>query len=620
MPNLTSPSQLWRALQNDAGLEIRRKRNVPGRDADIEVALKAALGLSGDPSPLEACLDKDAASPPPAISIETFLVALLTSQQGYAGMMRDMLDLLVQAGATRDSRSMGVEFRFDDVSEPLRYTLEAFREAVERVEKVLDSRFELPPSGQLWELREVLMSKGAVPALSSPPADFPAAPALPATGHPVLDAMLEAIAQLVKDFRTLCSGFGATRGAAYHAVSGAGAGADDRVKGQVGAATDYWDVQVANMLQQLASRVIARALDADDLVSALQPQLDRIELRRDWVARTYRELLDSLQLPTWRKRHELFSVWAGSVLLRTARAQAESFHYHVINGVLSFAFGGSRLATYVHGGEQFDIWAELRSALVGSSTKRKKGIQPDFRVLRPAMDTTHNAATRLVLECKHYLAPSISNFSAAAKDYAGSCPTAEVFVVNHGVIDHPALIASVAAQDRIQFLGSVTVENERLSRQLGDALKRALFPMPPLPPAAPRPLAKGAVASIRLRWDGTLADMDLALDIEQADGSIERIDFSSQGDLLHHPYACLERDMREGPGEERIDIGAWHGKRYTLVATNFTGTGELGPEHLACSVTIGSDHTEIPCPPLGTKSEWRIAVIDVVDGGAVLTP
>ena len=127
------------------------------------------------------------------------------------------------------------------------------------------------------------------------------------------------------------------------------------------------------------------------------------------------------------------------------------FHYHVVDGCLSFALGGSRLATYVDNGEPFDVWAELRSALVGTSSKRKKGIQPDFRILRPALATSHPAATHLVLECKHYLAPSVANFSAAARDYAASRPAASVLVANHGPINPAALTAAVTSDLNSRF-------------------------------------------------------------------------------------------------------------------------------------------------------------------------
>jgi hypothetical protein len=627
MTALTSPPQLWHRLQTDAGLEIRRKSGVPGRDADVEISLKEALGLSAHPGPLADWLDLDAAAPVPTMSIERFLVALLTSQRAYAFMMRDLLEMLADAGARRDSGTLDLKFRFDAVSDPVRYTLEEFREVVERVENVLVSRFELPSARQLWDLLPGLRQVGVKTSLASVPAGFPAVPAAPVSGHAALDKVLCDVTGLASEFRALCSKFGATRWAAFQAAPEPGVAPDGegqrKIAGLLGAASNYWDVQALEAVQQIAAQAANGSLDAGGTAAALGPLLAGIEQRQDWVKRTYDDLLDSLQLPSWKKRHELFSVWTGRVLLCTAREHAESFHYHVVDGCLSFAFGGSRLATYVYNGEQFDIWAELRSALVGTSSKRKKGIQPDFRILRPALATSHNAATHLVLECKHYLAPSVANFSAAARDYATSCPAASVLVVNHGPINPAALTAAVTSDlnSRIRFMGGVSAENERQSAQLGNALQRTLFPLPATSrpaPASALPLKSGSLATIVLRWDETLLDMDLLLDIEHADGRVERIDFNEQGDLAQPPFARLEKDVRQGPGEERIDISLWYGQRYRIMARNFSNTGELGPRNLACVINLGITSSELQCPALGDGTEWKIGELIVENGKATL--
>lgn len=635
MDVLTSPSQLWRTLQSDAGLEIRRKNGMPGRDADVEEALKAALGLPIGSKSLAVCLNDDAASHAPQLSIEQFLVALLTSQQGYAAMMRDMLDLLILANASRDGQTLSMQFRFDELSDPIRFTLEAFREKVERIQRVLASRYELLPANRLWslqhELREIAQSKWP----GTRPANFPPMPPSPATGHAELDAALKMITQLVREFRELCRSFAPTRLEASDAVRKQYP--DPREQAQMVvvenaiAATDFWDVTVLETLHQIAQQVDNHSLDASSVVLKLDPLLASIETRQQWVNRAYTELLDILNMPTWRKRHELFSVWTGSVLLRTAQVEADSIHFHAADGVLSFAFGGSRLATYTLNGEQFDIWAELRSFLVGRSIKRKKGIQPDFRVLRPGLDTSHNAATRLVLECKHYLTPSVSNFSQAATDYARSCPTAAIMVVNHGPINDAILMASIGPplQTRIQFIGDATADDERRSSRLSNAIRQALFPPRSVP--QPAPVTNAGLPSLNtstfgpdigaficLRWDENLRDVDLALEIYEPGGTMKRVDYRTQGDLENLPFARLVCDQRQGPGEERIDIGVWYAERYVLIATNFTGTGEFGPGHLDCTVSLHTGTTVLTCPPLNGASVWRIAAIEITNGAAKL--
>ena len=637
MSTLSSPHQLWRKLQADAGLELRRKKGAPGRDADVEDALRLALAVPPKAASLDAWLAADAVSPSPFVTIEQLLVAVLTSQRGYASMMRDILDMLVTADAQHAHNSISAQFRFDQVSDPIRYTLAAFREAVERIENVLASRFELPVARRLWDLRRELGEIAPDNPKDFPP-DFPLVLDPPQTGHTRIDAAIGALTELAAEFRSWCSTFGETRQKAIAAVgrqySNLQDPAQSAIQDRVNASSDFWDVTVLDAVQQIARRIEDGSLAADNATRRLEPLLASIERRQHWITRTFSELLDVLNLPTWRHRHELYSVWVGSVLLRTAKTEADDIRFHPVGGILSFAFGGSRLATYDRDGEQFDVWAELRSALVGSSSKRKKGIQPDFRVLQAGIISSPNVATRLVLECKHYLNPHVSNFAQAAADYSRSCPAASVLVVNHGPADNDALLASVdlALRGRIKFIGDATADNERRSASIYSAIQQTLFPVRPAlavdgaladgPAGASSPnVVAGAAGTIQLRWDDSLADIDLALEVLGRDGSVtQRIDYRSRGDLISPPFARLETDVREGPGEERIEISAWNFDHYALIATNYSKTGELGPGHVDCEVRIGSTSTVLSCPKLGHATEWRIATIEVQDGIAHLFP
>lgn len=188
MAALDSPGALWRRLQSDAGLELRRKGGARGRDADLADALKVSLGFPADGRSLEQCLDADHKLPSPCVTTEAFVVALLTSQQGYAAMMHDLLDLLADANATRDAHTLDIEFRFDSVSEPIRKTLEQFRDSVERIERVLVSRYELPKSDALWALAQTLRQLANYNGLNATTSEFPtAAPQTVTSGHRILD-------------------------------------------------------------------------------------------------------------------------------------------------------------------------------------------------------------------------------------------------------------------------------------------------------------------------------------------------------------------------------------------------------------------------------------------------
>ena len=637
MRQTTSASDLWKQLSSDAGLELRLKGGGPGRDSDVEESLRTALAVPPHATSLATWLAADAALSRPTVSVEQLLVAILTSQQGFAEMMRDILDLLIAAQARRASQSLSIQFRFDDVCDPIRATLEEFREVVERIERVVASRYVLPSSSQLWDLWRVVDEIGARRP-NVYPAGFPTTPPAPETGHHELDDQLKLITELVVEFRSRCLQFGETRQevvAAARELTPEGSRSQmTTIRDQLNASSDYWDVTILYAAESAAEKVLAGSIDANGAAARLAPLLEGIEREDQWITRTAKQLLDILNLPTWRRRHELYSVWVGTRLIRTAEAYADDIRFHPVEGVLSFEFGGSRLATFDWQEAQFDIWAELRSALVGSSAKRKKGIQPDFRVVKAGIGRSTNANTTFVLECKHYLSPKASNFAQAAADYSRSCPNASVLLVNHGPADDRLLHASVAAElrYRISFLGNATAQEERRGQFIGDAIREALFPGSRLRPPAPDILdaqtsgngalhTPGTVASVRLIWDSSLADMDLALEILGPDGdATESVDFRHLGDLTEPPFARLESDVKAGPGEERLDISAWHYSRYTLVATNFSKTGQMTPNNLRCEIRIDQRTTILQCPVPGRGHVWNIAELTIQGGIVNVTP
>ncbi|MCS6515047.1 hypothetical protein, partial [Burkholderia thailandensis] len=135
------------------------------------------------------------------------LIEVLKSQGGFAQMMQDILDVLITAEARQASHKLSVEFKFDEVTDPIKATLEQFREAIHRTQRVLEKRPELPNDNLMWPLSKVLRSfVTAFP--ESPPADFPPVSAITSTGHTGIDAQLACLARPVSDVRWLWRGRG----------------------------------------------------------------------------------------------------------------------------------------------------------------------------------------------------------------------------------------------------------------------------------------------------------------------------------------------------------------------------------------------------------------------------
>ena len=483
MNTIQSAVELWQSLQSDASLELKRSADTPGRDIDVELSVKKAIKdefeIEIGESSLEEWLGSDGGRT--TMSVERLLVAVLQSQKDYAFMMKDLLELLVLANARRDRHTLGIEFKFEGVEDPIRYTLEHFRETVRRAQATLSTRYKVPSVDKLWDLCTVLRNATNSPWNLARTVGFPAVASPQKTGHAKLDQVLSEITQIAREYRELCRSVGNTREEVYAKAKdflGNAPGQDQHVAALLAATPDFPDVSLLTSIENIGDGARGDVHYAAEIASRIDTTLASMPRSRDWVKTAYTELVEQLKLPIWRKRHELFSVWVGSVLLRTARANNESFQFLSADGVLSFAFGGSRLGTYTCDDTQFDIWAELRSPLVGTSAKRTEGIQPDFRVICPSLAAAVGEQTRFVLECKHYLVPSVKNFSDAAQDYAQSCPNAKVMLVNHGPINETATQAPVdpSLQNRIEFLGSITAASEDESNRLSATIALALFP------------------------------------------------------------------------------------------------------------------------------------------------
>lgn len=620
---LTQAVDLWRELQAAGGLELRRK-NEAGRDADLEETLRQRFKVPATALSLETWLQADALLAQPSIRIEELLVAVLEAMQGYSCMMTDILGTLDRAQAQHSGHQLNVEFKFEEIDHPLRYALEAFRATVSKTQRVLASRYEPPTSAEMWQIEAA--ANQFLGRKFARVSGFPTALPLQTTGDAPLDTVLDTIRTLIVAYRQWAAGYGPTRDTAWSAMAPLQAQPDPvsrSIVDRMVPATDFWDITLERELRDIAQAAAVKAVDPTKVSAALYASIANLKSHEVWIDQTIQELLDLLKLPTWQQRYELYSVWVGTRLLASAQSRAQTFHYHVRNHILSFAFGGSHLATYAFDGEQYEILAEKRSQLMGGSKKRTREIQPDFRVVRATLgqvniDADVTSTTQLVLECKHYLTPSTSNFANAASDYARSCPNAAVLLVNHGAANHETLIEKIDAdlRERVQFLGDVQADNDRQKNALSQTICKLLFKTAAgVRTSAGAALPDGVQGRVLLRWTDQLQDVDLSIRAGNAAmNTWHLIDYRNLGQSDATPYARLHRDVQSGPGEECIDIWEWDYGRYIILATNYSAMGALCPNAIECEVTVSGQTYTVQCPQLdATETVWEVGVIDMVD-------
>lgn len=615
---LTSAAAVWAALVGRAGIEERLKDRV-GRDYELADAVRDALAERLQVPLHGRALTEVLASGSPEVSVELLLRCTLTAIQPFAAMMREVLQTLVRADAGASGDALQIRFDFSPPSDSLTQTLAQFRHAVQLTRRALGQvEIQVPPADLVWAISQQLLDVvpdgwrqdegkwgSTEPAVPSPP-----------SGFPPLDALLSAVVDMVNAIRRWLLDIDASgdrdrirRTLEQAAMLQPGAPAEARL--QLGRAChDVADQAVLAAAGAVVRAVQQRRVDPAAIVQRLQPLVAQIPRQQRWIDETYRLLLDVLNLPVWSKRSELYAVWIGCRLLAAIDSgdPALQLQLHAPDGILSFAFGGAKLASYNQGSKRHDLWTELRTPLEhGSNFKvRSEGIQPDYRVV-DADAWNQNDGSVLVLECKHYLDPKPANFVSAADDYARNCRHARVLLANHGRLDETDLLSRtpVSSRARVRYLGNVQATgHDAQVATLESEIHAALFDKAALPAASV------LAASIEISWQLPLGDIDLILVHVDPGGRRSDVGFRSPGSATAAPFAHLLADVRQGPGAETIEIYRWLPGSYEIWVSDYSRSGLMARGVIECTIQLGRNRVKVHYPgPADGSNHWLVATV-----------
>lgn len=188
---------------------------------------------------------------------------------------------------------------------------------------------------------------------------------------------------------------------------------------------------VANIFQNVLSKKEAEEV-AERLVNDLKNYFkDAKEDKIDILQTAIANLTEILNLPFWKRRHELYAAWVSTQIVEAL--QDRDVEFQVIDNKLSFSQRDSHIATCTGLCPPLEIWSELRTnakKLIGNG--RKKVIQLDYTLAVPSATEQDNTA--VVIECKQYEKPNIKNFRDAVIDYANGKPQAGIMLVGYGNI------------------------------------------------------------------------------------------------------------------------------------------------------------------------------------------
>jgi hypothetical protein len=638
-------ASLWRALQRYGDIEPA------ARDIEFIPAIRRHLSLPATGS-FRHQLHTG------RVSVERLVAAVFAVTAPYGRMLSDLMVLFERARARASEDNISVVFNFDAEHEPLAFDLRSFRhlqamltpstDAIERLAWNHDSAraicrlvtaaapadvAALPDSVTGW--LDQYYSKRTWPTQAPAPIIFGSGRLNGATRE--LWLLWAGVVSASRTVGTARRTLERTRFAPT--IIGNAMGAPSRPHPLFG---EPW--LLANLDREDWAGTLLRSLAtlsvspdawpaAEQTLASFVEGLPRTQAD---VTSQVQSLVDVLNLPIWQRRSELYSAWAGATIVA---ALGEDVRVHTAGNTLVFSFAGTHLATARFSGANVHVWAELRSRWTSEgaprSKKRTKAIQPDYTItLEPITDA---GSSVLVVEVKHYLKPSGSNFASALQDYAIGRPKAHVLLVDYGKAN-ARILGDVAptVRKRCGLIEECHPGNEpavtqfsRMVRETARAAFARLAPSPaqttvPVASIAP-PAATGAVnqanlslaaSTIELRWKREPADLDLHVWVVRG-GEVSYVSFRERTASGHGITAELDGDCRTAPGRERLWLNQL--PEYVRCAVhNYSGQPSLSDAEARVTLTIGGYELECVAPLVG-DGHWWIAFEFWRDSGRVIT-
>lgn len=623
--------QIWQALVR-SGLEEARKNHLPGYDAELVGLLKQRLYPHATRS-----LEQELRAAPP--SPEAFLEVFFAALKPFSQMLRDVLAMFEAAGARRSDENLRIAFDFDKASKVLGLTLQQFREV-----EAFFHRVARPIVERLWnsntlsmldrDVQEVLGPLGVPPQPdvslvrdsrirqwiedNGRPAWLPF-PGFLRSANADLDKTLGVAEGLIHYMMAEVLKLGPTyrefegrlrelpwdeHGEKEEADEIADEAGDERPRRTfVTAAHDFWPNSFAKHVCLGVEAVNDRAVEerpkwAARLATAIRTGFDRPPRRERTLISLEKDFRDLVNLPIWKKRHELYAVWVAS---RIADALHDlSWEWHPDGDTLRFSFAGVELAMLLSGdGGAHVFWTEKKTALKGSGIFGRKHIQPDYRIM--TVPTHRDDATSLVVECKQYRNWSKKNFGAALDDYAKGCPHAPVVLVNYGPTDPSVLtLVDASRRDRTFLVGNFKPGGDAALDRFRDLVRGAYTTL----------LTPRVMGTIELRWGPMFRDLDLhlffRLHITPLESEATHIGFgSTQGSLTESPWVEWSEDIRESPpGIERIRISHLLNADYDVLVHDYSGSPGFPQGDMGVRVTLIPGGDERLFVPRGGSGRW----------------
>lgn len=603
---VTDAPGLWSALLSQGGLHpVRRADGAENYDTALEAAVREELCLG--PGGMVGAIRAS------GVSMEALLGAILLGFRPWAAMLQEILQMLEAAGAGHAGQTMELKVQWHRLSPQLRAQLWQFRRWTEQAQKAValaggpmwgelnlcDPRLRwspdvdwdrLPPEFRNW--RDAY--KGG--ARFDPPRP-------PRTGHAAFDREVLRLHAAVRSHLRAVRAMGGSTNERYHLAERQRAAGEQPSLGEGWTAQGIVEVDHDHLADgALLAAVAAPGSDAWDGTAAdayaldLRSALDEVSVQETPTLSATKALSDLLDLPAWRKRHELYSVWIAAVI---REASPQPWRWLTRDRALSFAFAGSQVATLNLPPYEGVFWAELsRKATLTRSVVRKNTVKPDYTLLL-AQDR-HRAMAGLVVECKQYRKPSRRNFDAALTDYAEAHPFAPVVLANYGRIGPTSAdLLSAGRCAPVAAFGEVFPAGEGLAPFLA-FLRSAFAALPHLAENLRQEKRAFEVAAVDLAWTSG-GDLDLHVAARDVRWPRTRVGYGAPPDPEAQATMRWSGDEVLPPAMEAVEISLPLSGPYEIYVNRYDG---LWPEGEDAVVTVRYGQLEAQLVRPDGQGDW----------------
>jgi len=377
---------------------------------------------------------------------------------------------------------------------------------------------------------------------------------------------------------------------------------------------DRWALSFINGMHSRVKEYYQTAPDKrQEFVKSIKLEInnifDKVDKIEKSITENIEEIFEFLDLPIWKQRHELYSVWVGIKTLSILQKRYP-IRIHSVENNLTFSFSGTHLATVDNVLPNLHFWSELRSPLANPIGKfRKKAIQPDYSLLKDPV--TNSKSSILEIECKQYKKASKQNFIAAVTDYANGRPNAQIVLVNYSSITNN--IQNTIPKDlssRITMIGNL---NPKFQKQI-DLLESTILESIDINYKKTNSIEVNdsvqfneEVDIIEMIWEKGAKDLDLHLLFKNELTTFE-INYNNKGVFNTYPFLSLSEDIQSGSGIESIKINKWLKGKYYISIHNYSKEPSLKESN--AKLKVGKQTYLIDSAKGNNGHWWHVIKID----------